>query len=622
VVGDASRDDRFRDNPLVTEPDGIRFYAGVPLIVASGHCLGTLCVFDPVPRHGLTDNERNVLEDLAQLATDLIETRRSRLMGEIAAKVVEATSDAVLAADHSGCIVYWNAAAEKLFGWTADQALGHDVELIIPHRYKDIFARAARGGPARLVSTHLELPGLRSDGGEVPLGLSLTRWGDPASNGGFAAIARDISERKAHEAEKARAAKFLDSVVSNLPVMLFVRETQSRKYVMINRAAEEVLGRKAKDIIGKTDEEVLPHLAASLQRRDDEALASPGRHIHEGIYRYHDGRPIHLRTTRAVIDGPDGPDQLMLWVSEDVTEVKGAQAEINKLAKTDSLTGLLNRFSFAERLNRLTDAKVPFALLSIDLDRFKAVNDQFGHLVGDDILAKIAERIRDSVGPADWVARVGSDDFAAVLLGGDLPARAQAVADVIFKAIEEPVRGKWAVANVGACIGVALFPENGLNAEDIRQSVDVALYRAKSSGRGNICFFNAEMDSVMRDRRTLEKDLRGAIVADEIILYYQPILEVRSGRISSVEALARWRHPSRGFIAPDLFISMAEECGLVGQLGQHLLMRACEEVKSWGCDIRVAVNLSPCNFFREISLTTLKRPWTKADCQRNACNLR
>jgi PAS domain S-box-containing protein len=172
----------------------------------------------------------------------------------------------------------------------------------------------------------------------------LTRWGDPASNGGFAAIARDISERKAHEAEKARAAKFLDSVVSNLPVMLFVRETQSRKYVMINRAAEEVLGRKAKDIIGKTDEEVLPHLAASLQRRDDEALASPGRHIHEGIYRYHDGRPIHLRTTRAVIDGPDGPDQLMLWVSEDVTEVKGAQAEINKLAKTDSSYRLAEPF--------------------------------------------------------------------------------------------------------------------------------------------------------------------------------------------------------------------------------------------------------------------------------------
>ncbi|PHP19285.1 hypothetical protein CG471_13260 [Sphingobium sp. IP1] len=163
VVCDASQDERFAQNPLVTVPQGIRFYAGLPLILASGQCLGTLCVFDPEPRDGLTANERNVLRDLARLATELIETCQFRQMGEIAAKVVEATSDAVLAADRDGNLVYWNAAAEKLFGWSVEEALGQNVELIIPHRHtvghRDIFARAARGGTTRLMGTFLELPG-------------------------------------------------------------------------------------------------------------------------------------------------------------------------------------------------------------------------------------------------------------------------------------------------------------------------------------------------------------------------------------------------------------------------------------------------------------------------------
>ena len=600
VVGDASQDERFAQNPLVTASAGIRFYTGMPLILASGECIGTLCVFDPQPRKGLSVNERNILRDLARIATDLIETRQSRQMAEIAAKVVEATSDAVLAADRDGSIVYWNAAAEKLFGWSADEALGQNVELIIPHRHsfghRDIFARAAQGGPTRLVGTFLELPGLRSDGSEVPIELSLARWGDPKTNGGFAAIARDVSQRKALEAEKERATRFLDSVVSNLPAMLFVRDTVTREYVMINQAAEKVLGRTSEDVVGKTDQEIFPHYAADFERRDNEALASGTPLIHEGIYRREEGDPLYLRTTRAIIDGPERTAQYMLWVSEDVTDIRGAEAEIHRLAKTDALTGLLNRSSFTDRLERLTAAKVPYALLSIDLDRFKSVNDQFGHPVGDDILARIAERIRDALGPADWVARVGGDEFVAVLLGARLRLRAEKVAGDIIRFLERPIHGKWAVAHIGASIGAALFPDNGASTEELRQNVDVALYRAKTSGRGNVCFFDDAMDAAVRDRRLLEKDLRAAIADGHIELMYQPVMEVASSRISSVEALARWKHPDRGHVPPDLFISMAEECGFIDNLGEQLLHRACREAMTWSSDVKVAVNLSPMQF--------------------------
>ncbi|PZU05311.1 MAG: bifunctional diguanylate cyclase/phosphodiesterase, partial [Sphingobium sp.] len=231
VVPDATTDDRFRSNPLVTQEGGIRFYAGVPLIIGSGYCLGTLCVFDPIPRKGLTEAHEAVLRDLAKLATDLIESRRFRKMGEIAARVVDATSDAVLAADGQGTIVYWNPAAERMFGHARDEAMGRNVEIIIPPRlatgHREIFARAAAGGATRLVGASVELAGGHADGSEFPIELSLARWGAEPPDGGFAAIVRNISVRKRLEREREQAKAFLDTVVTNLPAMLFVKDTQT-----------------------------------------------------------------------------------------------------------------------------------------------------------------------------------------------------------------------------------------------------------------------------------------------------------------------------------------------------------------------------------------------------------
>lgn len=610
VVPDATRDDRFRSNPLVTQEGGIRFYAGIPLIISSGHCLGTLCVFDPVSRDGLTEAQEIVLRDLARLATDLIESRRFRRMGEIAARVVDATVDAVLAVDREGIIVYCNPAVEQMFGYARNAVLGQNVEVVIPSRlakgHREIFARAAAGGATRLVGKFVELVGGRADGSEFPIELSLARWGGGPPDGGFAAIIRDISARKTLEREREQARSFLDTVVSNLPAMLFVKDTQTREYVMVNHAGEAMMGRPESEIVGRTDRELFPDYCEGFERRDSHSMASPSSTVFESEFVRDDGEAMHLRTTRTLIDGPDRPGQYILGISEDVTATRLAEAEVLRLAHYDGLTGLLNRASFTDRLHGLARKGEPFAMLSIDLDRFKAVNDQFGHLAGDAVLTEVGDRLRSAVPSNGWVARVGGDEFIAVLTGTQLRERAGEAASAILAALAQPFTAGQAIVHSGASIGIVLLPEDGETTGKLRENVDLALYRAKQLGKGRACFFNAEMDAAVQDRRKLETELRFAIDNEEIQLAYQPIVAAKTGKITSAEALARWTHPDRGPIRPDVFISIAEECGLIDRLGEQLLNRACHDAQAWPDQVRVAVNLSPMQFLSGELIETVR----------------
>lgn len=609
IVPDASLDTRFLANPFVTKHAGIRFYAGIPLILGSGHCLGTLCVFDPAPRPGLTDKQRAVLEDLARLATDLIESRRFRRMGEIAARVVEATSDAVVAADLSGRIVSWNAAAQSMFGRSPEQALGSPIDIIMPPRlaarYHDMLTRAAHG--ASLPSSGVvEMILIRHNGEEFPVELSLAQWGAADHGQGFAAILRDISARRGLEREHEHAKSFLDSIVTNLPAMLFVKDAESRKYLMVNEAGAQTIGRPAQTMVGSTDLELFPAYGAGYEARDSEAIASAGTHVFESAFTRDDGETVHLRTIRKLIDGPERPGQYVLGISEDVTEIRRKEAEVLRLAHFDTLTGLLNRASFTEKLHAMVQAGEPFAMLSVDLDHFKAVNDLFGHPTGDAVLAQVGQRLAAAVTPSDWVARVGGDEFFVVLSSGALRERAEEAAQAIVEAIGKPFMTERGVAHLGASVGGVLRPEDGTTAEQLRENVDLALYRAKHNGRASACFFNAEMDAAARDRRAITRDLRKAVAAGDITLAYQPVVAAGSGRVTSAEALARWTHTERGPIRPDVFIPLAEENGLIDMLGAQLLHRACRDAQGWSDPVRVAVNLSPLQFLSNRLLETVR----------------
>ncbi|RYY12238.1 MAG: EAL domain-containing protein, partial [Alphaproteobacteria bacterium] len=238
-------------------------------------------------------------------------------------------------------------------------------------------------------------------------------------------------------------------------------------------------------------------------------------------------------------------------------------------------------------------AQAPFALISIDLDRFKAVNDQFGHLAGDAVLAQIGDRLRAVTTATTTLARVGGDEFAMIVPGPAPAERARTLATAIVGTLAAPIVTRWATVQLGSSIGIALAPDDAATTEELRQNADLALYRAKQQGRGIVCFFSPEMDRATQDRRELERDLRTALDSREITLAYQPVLSASTGQITSVEALARWHHPARGPIPPDLFISIAEESGLIAQLGKRILCIACEEAMAWPEHIRIAVNISP-----------------------------
>lgn len=592
VVPDATLDPRFCDNPYVTPEDGIRFYAGVPLIVSSGHCLGTFCVFDTRARAGLDDAQLGLLADLARLATDLIEARRLNRVGEIAARVVDTTSDAVLAVDVGGKIVYWNPAAEAMFGHPAAAVLGHGIGLMLPDGLPDL-------GDGR------EMLAYRADGSSFPVELSTAPWGEGNARG-IAAILRDIGYRKALQRDHEHAKAFLANVVTHLPAMLFVKDVQSRQYLVVNQAGEKVIGREAAAMIGHTDLELFPQYGAGYEARDTEAAASNEPHVFESAFMRDDGETVHLRTIRKLIDGPDRPGQYIMGISEDVTQIRQQEAEVLRLAHYDTLTGLLNRASFTDRIHRMVQERAPFAMLSIDLDRFKAVNDMFGHPVGDAVLVQVGERLTAIIGGSDWVARIGGDEFFAILPGDNLRERAQQAAQAIVRRLSEPFSTERGVAHLGASVGVVLMPQDGTTTEQLRENVDLALYRAKLNGRSGVCFFNGAMDAAAQDRRSVARDLRQAVANGEITLAYQPLICAQTGQVTSAEALARWTHPDRGPIRPDIFIPLAEEYGLIDVLGAQLLRKACVDAQLWPEPLCVAVNLSPLQFLSDRLIGTVR----------------
>ena len=274
-------------------------------------------------------------------------------------------------------------------------------------------------------------------------------------------------------------------------------------------------------------------------------------------------------------------------------------AQIAFLAHHDPLTRLPNRVLFHDRVQQALlqlDRGAEFALLCLDLDRFKAVNDTLGHPVGDALLQQVAERLQACVREGDVVARLGGDEFAIILLGIGEPSEVDGLCVRIIEATSAGYEIDGHQINIGTSIGVALAPADGLTPQDLLRNADTALYSAKANGRGASCFYEAAMNSALQSRRALEVGLRQAIARNELQLHYQPLVNARSRDVSGFEALVRWRHPERGMVQPDEFIPVAEASGLIGAIGRWVLRRACADATSWSNEIKVAVNLSPLQF--------------------------
>jgi len=443
-----------------------------------------------------------------------------------------------------------------------------------------------RQGGDRQVTGEVALP----DGRWLRISQSATR------DQGYIVVCGDISASKAQEASLRQTNRRLDAALDNMSQGLCLFDARQQLEV-VNRRFFEIFGLDRDKVVpgisfrevlelsvaqhnhnGKTVDQLLAEQAEFMNRKAN------GTHFHE----FRDGRVVACVYTPTVGGG---------WVAtyEDVTERRRAEAKIIHMARHDALTNLPNRVLFRDSMDQALGRGENFAVLYIDLDRFKSVNDTLGHPVGDALLCAVTKRLQLAVRGTDTVARLGGDEFAIVQMGAS-PGEATELAARLIESISAPFDVLANQVVVGASVGIAMAPGDGKEPDQLLRNADMALYRAKTDGRGTYHFFQPEMDAQLQARRGLELDLRKALAAGEFELYYQPLINVANDELSGFEALVRWNHPERGLISPDQFISVAEEIGLIVQLGEWVLNQARRDAATWPDNITVAVNLSAAQF--------------------------
>jgi diguanylate cyclase (GGDEF)-like protein len=355
-------------------------------------------------------------------------------------------------------------------------------------------------------------------------------------------------------------------------------------------------------------------------------LAVPGtslrtileRRVKQGIYggedprRYVEDRLAVVRTSKASTKIQELTDGRVVaiahrpmanggWVAthEDITQLQKVEERLAHLALHDALTGLPNRTLLRERIEEAlprAETGKRFALLCLDLDRFKIVNDTLGHAAGDELLKEVADRLLKCVSDDDMIARLGAVEFAIVQLDETQPRAATRLASRISEVIQRPFELQGHQGVVDTSVGIAIAPNDGVNADQLLRNADLALYKAKNDGRGGHHFFEPGMDAIMQARRRLEFDLRKALEFGEFELFYQPLINLETDELAGFEALIRWNHPERGTISPANFIPIAEEIGLIVPLGEWVIKTACAQAALWPDHIKVAINLSPIQF--------------------------
>jgi diguanylate cyclase (GGDEF)-like protein/PAS domain S-box-containing protein len=532
--------------------------------------------------------------------------------------VTQSANDAIATADSQGNIVGWNRRAEAMFGYSEGQVLGRPLTLIIPHRHRDAHTRGMNrvlaGGASRVTGKAFETEGLRSDGSEFPIELSLAHWevGDSRFVSG---TIRDISER-------VRTENHLRVAATTFEAQDGVTITDANKRILrVNRAFTEITGYSADEAIGQT-----PHMLSS-GRHDPgfydamwDSLARTGNWQGEIWNRRKNGEIFPEWLSITAVRDAQGEITNYVGTFADITERKAAENEIAQLAFYDQLTGLPNRRLLLDRLRHALAGCMRSnrsgALLFLDLDNFKTLNDTLGHDVGDQLLREAAARLTACVRQSDTVARLGGDEFVIVLEDLDGPDEhhlaAMQVETLAIKVqsqlnlpylLDVGTMGDTINRRSHQCscsIGIAMFDGQPISAEELMKRADTAMYQAKAAGRNAMRFFDPEMQAAVTARAAMEADLRRAIKENQFVLHYQAQVD-SAGRVIGAEALVRWLHPVRGLIHPVEFIPLAEETGMILRLGRWVLEAAFAQLAAWGArkefaGLTLAVNVSAQQF--------------------------
>ncbi len=478
-------------------------------------------------------------------------------------------------------IVHLNQGAARLLRLPSDELrwlrLSAGTHLL---SFTDVLAQLAEAtGAAANVQIEVE-------GDGFTLKLNVAPVGDMLS-----VILTDITDLKRRE-------KSFRLLFDANPMPMWVFDAQTKNFLNVNDAAIRHYGYDRATFLGMNLLDIWPEDERQAHASVLDEVGDVYQSTHNWRHMKADGSEIEVLTfgRRVPFEGKDG----FLVTAVDITERRRAEARIAYMAHHDNLTGLPNRVKFREHLDQALErsggSDERIGVLCIDLDMFKNVNDSFGHPVGDRLLKMVAERLH-GVMPADsLVARLGGDEFAMIVKRNPMPRDLNDLSATLIADVSAPYVVDGLELVIGASVGIAISPGDGLTGDDLLRNADMALYRAKSEGGGAHCFFEQEMDRQAQTRRALEFDLRHALANGEFELHYQPLVDVAANRIVAFESLIRWRHPERGMVSPAEFIPVAEDIGLIVTLGEWVLREACTEAAKWPADIKVAVNLSPIQF--------------------------
>lgn len=514
--------------------------------------------------------------------------------------VLDATDDAIFSETLDGVIQSWSRGAEGVFGYAAEEVVGSAAQMLFPaeqlNEEAEVLSRITRGERPDRYETLAKC----KDGSLIDISVCVSPVYDADDAViGICKIARNITAQKNSE-EQLRIA---DAIFSTHEAIVVTDADET--IIRVNQAFEDITGFTRAEVLGKSPSILKSgHHDSAFYRRMWQQLRTTGSWTGEIWDRRKTGEIYPKWLSISVVRDMAGKITHYVSSFTDITERKASDARVQHLAYHDPLTRLANRSNLCERLTQaLSQAKrnkTQLALLLLDLDNFKIINDTLGHQTGDQLLIEVAQRLLEAVRQSDFVARLGGDEFVIMLPEIASSNDVVHVADKILRSISEPYLIDGQELRTSTSIGICLYPDDATEDQDLIKKADLAMYHAKSNGRGNYQFFSEGMQQAVLNRIGIERDLRIALEKKQFLLHYQPQLDLTTGRLMGVEALVRWQHPQRGLVSPLDFIPVAEETGLIIQLGDWILQESCRQLAEWRSvgitHIRMSINLAASQF--------------------------
>ncbi|MGZ8239147.1 MAG: two-component system response regulator [Methylobacter sp.] len=539
------------------------------------------------------------------------------------AKTLHCISDAVIATDTEARIRFMNPVAETATGWLLEQVKGTDVSelmTLLSESNRTIVENPVLKALRNLAVSGLDCATLlvTQDGEEFPIDDDAAPiLDDDGALLGAVLVFRDITARRQIENLLKESEERFHSAFELAAIGMALVAVNGR-FLQVNSSLCKIFGYSEEELLmsnlqmithDDTHDKVLDHHLRQLLTGE-----LPSFQIEEECYHKIVGKVVWTLLSASLVRNAAGKPQYFIIQIQDITDRKYAEQQLIYVANHDPLTGLLNRAQFHDRLTQTMSSarrhETKLALMFLDLDRFKLINDTLGHRVGDLLLQGVSERLKSSVRINDTLARLGGDEFIVLLSDIRHIDDVARIAQKTIEVLTQPFTFEDNDIVVTASIGISVYPDDGENSQILMMNADTAMYLAKERGKNNYQFYTMEMTARSLERMTIERGLRHALTNYELKLYYQPQINIKSGRAASVEALVRWQHPEWGFVYPDRFIAVAEETGLIVPIGIWVLRTACLQAKAWqendGPFTQVAVNLSPRQFLENDLFQTIK----------------